>query len=345
MTSKAKTHLLAALDASSARGTDTRDAAQRRVAALREDVSDPPPSASPELNPPALLNGHTVTHTAPQRHDASPPGKAGVQDVPLMLIIDNPFNARRVYRDSDIEGLADSFQKYGQQSAARGFWRDGKCVLIYGHRRKRAALQLSWNHLKVDLVAAPGDDKELYLASREENAQRSAQTLFDDALVWHDLLDKGVYATQEELAASLKISQSLIAKTLSLRKLPMHIMKECIARDLTARSVLYALSQFHDDVGDEQETMKLIEETSSKGMSSRDLDARVRYLKERRRAGNAVLAKPRSDTYKFNYGNRDGVLKEFVTKGRVELKIEGLDEDARAALVSQLRQILPPHQA
>jgi ParB family chromosome partitioning protein len=342
MTSKAKTHLLAALDASSARGTDPRDAAQRRVAALREDVSDPP-SANLVSNPPVLPSVHTVVRAASQGHDANLLGQAGVQDVPLMLITDNPFNARRVYRDSDIEGLADSFQKYGQQSAARGFWRDGKCVLIYGHRRKRAALQLSWSHLKVDLVAAPSDDKELYLASREENAQRSAQTLFDDALVWHDLLDKGVYATQEELAASLKISQSLIAKTLSLRKLPMHIMKECIARDLTARSVLYALSQFHDDVGDEQETMKLIEEASSKGMSSRDVEARVRYLKERRRAGNAVLSKPRSDTYKFNYGNRAGVLKEFVTKGRVELKIEGLDEDARAALVSQLRQILPPH--
>lgn len=341
MTTKAKINLLAALDASSARGTDTRDAAQRRVAALREDVPDPPP-ANLVPNPPVLPTVQTVARAASQGQDASPLGQAGVQDIPLMLITDNPFNARRVYRDSDIEGLADSFQKYGQQSAARGFWRDGKCVLIYGHRRKRAALQLSWSHLKVDLVAAPSDDKELYLASREENAQRSAQTLFDDALVWHDLLDKGVYVTQEELAASLKISQSLIAKTLSLRKLPMHIMKECIARDLTARSVLYALSQFHDDVGDEQETMKLIEEASSKGMSSRDVEARVRYLKERRRAGNAVLSKPRSDTYKFNYGNRDGVLKEFVTKGRVELKIEGLDEDARAALVSQLRQILPP---
>jgi ParB family chromosome partitioning protein len=344
MTSKAKTHLLAALDASSARGTDTRDAAQRRVAALREDVSDSP-SANLVPSPPVLPAVHTVARAASQGHEANLLGQSGVQDVPLMLITDNPFNARRVYRDSDIEGLADSFQKYGQQSAARGFWRDGKCVLIYGHRRKRAALQLSWSHLKVDLVPAPSDDKELYLASREENAQRSAQTLFDDALVWHDLLDKGVYATQEELAASLKISQSLIAKTLSLRKLPMHIMKECIARDLTARSVLYALSQFHDDVGDEQATMKLIEEASSKGMSSRDVEARVRYLKERRRAGNAVLSKPRSDTYKFNYGNRDGVLKEFVTKGRVELKIEGLDDDARAALVSQLRQILPPHQA
>lgn len=344
MTSKAKTHLLAALDASSARGTDTRDAAQRRVAALREDVSDPR-SANLVPNPPVLPAVHTVARAESQGHEVNLLGQSGVQDVPLMLITDNPFNARRVYRDSDIEGLADSFQKYGQQSAARGFWRDGKCVLIYGHRRKRAALQLGWSHLKVDLVVAPSDDKELYLASREENAQRSAQTLFDDALVWHDLLDKGVYATQEELAGSLKISQSLIAKTLSLRKLPMHIMKECIARDLTARSVLYALSQFHDDVGDEQETMKLIEEASSKGMSSRDVEARVRYLKERRRAGNAVLSKPRSDTYKFNYGNRDGVLKEFVTKGRVELKIEGLDEDARAALVSQLRQILPPHQA
>lgn len=342
MTSKAKTHLLAALDASSARGTDTRDAAQRRVAALKEDVSDPP-SANLVPSPPVLPVVNTPARAASEAHDANLLGKSGVQDVPLMLITDNPFNARRVYRDSDIEGLADSFQKYGQQSAARGFWRDGKCVLIYGHRRKRAALQLSWNHLKVDLVDAPEDDKELYLASREENAQRSAQTLFDDALVWHDLLEKGVYATQEELADSLKISQSLIAKTLSLRKLPMHIMKECIAKDLTSRSVLYALSQFHDEVGDEPSTLKLIEEASSKGMSSRDVEARVRYLKERKRAGTDVLSKPRSETYKVAYGNKEGILKEFVTKGRVEFRIEGLDEDARAALITQLRQILPSH--
>lgn len=342
MTSKAKTHLLAALDASSARGIDTRDTAQRRVAALREEVYDP---SSTNLVPiPLVLPAlNTAARAASEGRDLNLIGKSGVQDVPLMLITDNPFNARRVYRDSDIEGLADSFQKYGQQSAARGFWSDGRCVLIYGHRRKRAALQLSWDHLKVDLVEAPADDKELYLASREENAQRSAQTLFDDALVWHDLLEKGVYGTQEELADSLKISQSLIAKTLSLRKLPMHIMKECIARDLTSRSVLYALSQFQDEVGDELSTLKLIEDASSKGMSSRDVEARVRYLKERKRAGTDVLSKPRSETYKVAYGNKEGILKEFVTKGRVEFRIEGLDEVARTALITQLRQIMPSH--
>ena len=340
MTSKKKTNLLAALDASSTRGADSRGAAERRAAALREDAPDSPPS-DPALHPQSMPIAESAVPPGKPDPVVTGPGQAGVQDVPLMSITDNPFNARRVYRDSDIEGLADSFQKYGQQSAARGFWRDGKCVLIYGHRRKRAALQLGWNYLKVDLVAEPEGDKALYLASREENAQRSAQTLFDDALVWHDLLDKGVYATQEELADSLKISQPVIAKTLSLRKLPMHIMKECIAKDLTSRAVLYALSQYHDDVGDEQDTMKLIEEASSKGMSSRDVEARVRYLKERRRAGNAVIPKPRSESYKFTYGNKDGILKEFVTKGRVELRIDGLDEETRTALVDQLRRILP----
>lgn len=342
MTSKNKVNLLAALDASSTRGADTRGAAERRVAALREEGAETS-VAHPVRDHMSTPAAKVAVTGAEQGDEANTARQQGVQDVPLMQIIDNPFNARRVYRDSDIENLADSFQKYGQQSAARGFWRDGKCVLIYGHRRKRAALQLSWSYLKVDLVAAPDDDKELYLASREENAQRSAQTLFDDALVWHDLLEKSVYATQDELAESLKISQSLIAKTLSLRKLPMHIMKECIARDLTSRSVLYPISQFHDDVCDEQATIKLIEEVSSKGMSSRDVEARVRYLKERTRAGNAAILKPRSDAYKFTYGNKDGVLKEFVTKGRVELKIEGLDDEARAALVSQLRKLLRPH--
>ncbi|SMP79672.1 ParB/RepB/Spo0J family partition protein [Noviherbaspirillum suwonense] len=340
MTSKKKTNLLAALDASSTRGADSRGAAERRAAALREDAPDSPPS-DPAPHPQSMPIAESAVPPGKPDPVVTGPAQAGVQDVPLMSITDNPFNARRVYRDSDIEGLADSFQKYGQQSAARGFWRDGKCVLIYGHRRKRAALQLGWNYLKVDLVAEPEGDKALYLASREENAQRSAQTLFDDALVWHDLLDKGVYATQEELADSLKISQPVIAKTLSLRKLPMHIMKECIAKDLTSRAVLYALSQYHDDVGDEQNTMKLIEEASSKGMSSRDVEARVRYLKERRRAGNAVIPKPRSESYKFTYGNKDGILKEFVTKGRVELRIDGLDEETRTALVDQLRRILP----
>lgn len=338
MSTKNKANFLAALDASSTRGVDAKDAAQRRAAALREDAPDVRLTAPSVAAAPA-----SAAPVAPSEQSrAVGTGQQGVQDVPLMQVVDNPYNARRVYRDSDIENLANSFQEYGQQSAARGFWRDGKCVLIYGHRRKRAAVQLSWSHLKVDIVPAPANDQELYLASREENAQRSAQTLFDDALVWHDLLDKGVYATQDELATALKISQPLIAKTLALRKLPMAIMKECIAKDLTARTVLYALSQYHDDVGDEQETLKLIGEASSKGMSSRDLEARVRYLKELRKGGAAAVQKPRSDTHKFTYGNKSGVLKEFVAKGRVELRIEGLDEEARASLVSRLRELLPP---
>lgn len=324
--SQAQAARFSALDSSRAKGVQavaSASPAEERAARLLSGEEAPAAAARPRL---------VATSEAPI-------GQAlGLQEVPLTLVHDNPFDARRVYRPTDVQRMADSLKTYGQQSPARGYWKDGKCMLFYGHQRKRAAIQLGWTYLKVDVVEPPASDQELYLVSRAENADRAEQTPLDDALVWHDLLEKGLYATQEELGRAVGVSQETVARTLAYAKLPINLMNECIDLGILNRTMLYALVQFHKESGNEETTSKLIKEIKDGGLSTREVEARTRQLKLEKEQGPVVVKKPRSDTHKISYGKSKGVLKEFVEKGRVELRMDGLDDSTRGKLIAQLKQ-------
>lgn len=331
MSSKAAARL-AALDASLAKGHD-KSAAERRAEALLAASS-----AGRQADSTAgAIEPTPITGAAP----AAPVRKLGVQDIPLEKVHDNPFDARRVRREADVLNLADSFKIHGQQTPARGYWKpDGTVGLFYGHVRKRAAIHLGWPSLKVDMVAPPQNDQELYLVSRSENVDRAEQTPLDDALAWLDLLEKRVYSTQDELAAAVGLQQSTIAKTLSFAKLPMQLMDECIKHGIVNTTMLYALVQYHKEAGSIDKTSDLIKQIKDGGLSTREVDALTKRLKlEREAGGPTVVRKPRSDIHKIVYAGARGELKEFAEKGRVVLTIDLNDDAARAQLMTQLKSL------
>lgn len=317
---------LAALEASMAKGQD-QSAAERRADALRS-VAATGAQARPEPD---------VAPVAP----VAAARALGIQPIPLALVHDNPFDARRVRRQADVLKIAESFKSHGQQTPARGYWReDGTVGLFFGHVRKRAAIHLGWPEFKVDIVPPPKNDQELYLVSRAENADRSDQTPLDDALAWLDLLEKGVYKTQEELATAVGVQQGTIAKTLSFAKLPMELMDECIRYGIVNPAMLYNLVQYHKEAASVDKTSDLIKQIKDGGLSTREVEAMTKRLRlERETGGPQVVRKPRSDTHRVTFAGVRGELKEFTEKGRVELKIDLKDDAARAQLMAQLKSL------
>jgi ParB family chromosome partitioning protein len=267
------------------------------------------------------------------------PRKLGRQKVALALIHDNPYDARRVRRPTDELKLAESMKKNGQESPARGYWReDGTCGLFFGHQRKRAAIHLGWPELEVDMVPPPASNEELYLVSRRENIERSVQTPLDDALAWSLLLEEGIYATQDDLAAAVGVAQGTVAKALSIAKLPTELMDECIKYDILNPTMLYSLLLFHKESGNIETTSDLIKEIKDGKVSTRDVEARTKRLRVEKEAGGPqVIRKPRSDIHKVVFAGARGELKEFAEKGRVELKIDLKDNEARAKLMTALK--------
>ena len=329
MNSKAAARL-AALDSSLAKGHDKSAAERRAEALLAASSAGRQAGSTADAKEPARATNETPP--APLR-------KLGVQDIPLEKVHDNPFDARRVRREADVLNLAESFKVHGQQSPARGYWKeDGTVGLFYGHVRKRAAIHLGWPSFKVNMVDPPASDKELYLVSRSENVDRADQTPLDDALAWWDLLDKRVYSTQEELAAAVGLQQGTIAKTLSFVKLPMELMDECIKYGIVNTTMLYALVQYHKEAASVDKTSDLIKQIKDGGLSTREVDALTKRLKlEREAGGPTIVRKPRSDIHKIVYAGARGELKEFAEKGRVVLTIDLKDDAARAQLMTQLK--------
>lgn len=322
---------LAALDSSVAHSTQvvSKSAAERRAEALLAATR-----TESNITEKATVATQPVVPEAPLK-------VLGTQDVPLAIIRDNPFDARRVRRPDDERILAESIKKYGQQIPARGYWaEDGTCVLFYGHQRKRAVIYLGERTLKVDMVAPPENNKELYLVSRRENVERSMQTPLDDAIAWQHLLDSKVYETQDELAHAMGVEQATVAKTLAYTKLQPEVMNECIKHGILNRTMLYLLVLFQKEAVSVEQTCDLIKEIKDGKLSTRDIEARIKRLRLEREAGGPVIKrKPRADSHKVIFAGVRGELKEFSEKGRVELVIDLKDDETRAQLMNKLKDL------
>lgn len=122
------------------------------------------------------------------KHDDSAPPTGRHQIVPIELIDQNPFNARRIYRLARVNELAASIGAHGQETPGTATPRNGRYILAAGHYRLRALKLLGSKHMEL-MVRDNLTDRDLYEISYRENAEREQQTSFDNALSWRQLLD------------------------------------------------------------------------------------------------------------------------------------------------------------
>lgn len=304
------------------------DASANNVLALaRLDVVASAASSVPEFVGARQLPGAPTTEPARLRMVAP------------HLLEDNPVNARQIYLDAALRRLASDLKLRGQLAPVRAFEREGRLVLVDGHRRVRAARMAGLGEVRVEVVAPPRAEVELYFDSLAANLHREPPTPLDDAIIWRELLDTGVFATQEALAEALRkhtgraITQEQVSRTLQLLHLPEAVRDACVGASLINQRYLYALLGYCTARG-EAAGLRLVLETVEQGLSARDVEARVRS------ATAPARTKPHATRYKVGFGEGRGELREFEQDGRIELRLNGLSEDARAALVEQLRALL-----
>lgn len=136
----------------------------------------------------------------------------------------NPFNARKIYTDARVDEMAASLKQFGQQSPGIATERDGKIVLIAGEYRLRGLKRAGIDWMLLELVG-PVLDTDLYHLSLVENERRNSQTTLDTVLVWQDLLEKGVFRNQAEIAEKLKMSEPQVSKLMGILRLPDDVLE------------------------------------------------------------------------------------------------------------------------
>lgn len=258
--------------------------------------------------------------------------KSSHQVVPLEMIDQNPFNARRVYRMARVHEIAASIGAHGQETPGTATIRDGRYILAAGHYRLRALKHLGAKTMEL-MIREDLTDKQLYEVSYRENAEREDQSSLDNAIAWRGLLDDGVYGSEVEIADATGQSKANVNKTLAALRLTTDV-REVINDDPGAfkLSVLYELA-LYEPVGGVDKT-KALAKLVADGMIGR------KEIQEARAKEQNPIQRKRKETsrqYKMLLGGEAiGSLKEWDS-GKVAFEVQLTDPASRAALVEELK--------
>lgn len=149
------------------------------------------------------------------------------------LVVTNPDQPRKIFREEDLASLAASLAKHGlKQPIGVQQQANGEYLLVWGERRWRAARALGWPTITAVLTA--GDPLEVALV---ENVQRVDLSPFEQSDALQGLKERHGY-TDEALAGIVGKDRSMISKLLRLQSLPELIRKEYAEHEPTLRFLL-----------------------------------------------------------------------------------------------------------
>lgn len=153
-----------------------------------------------------------------------------IENVPLELIDDNPFQSRSVYHQKDVNDLAKSIETHGLLQIPPGRHQDGRVELGFGHLRRRAFVKLAkkdpkkWGTMPIDIKELT--DEQMAIFSLEENIKRSDITPIEVARAVEKYLVTFTDTTEQELAERLNMTQPNISNMRRVLRLPAKILEK-----------------------------------------------------------------------------------------------------------------------
>ncbi|MBN8938232.1 MAG: ParB/RepB/Spo0J family partition protein [Rhizobiales bacterium] len=165
--------------------------------------------------------------------------------VPIEFIRANPRNPRRMFKDEELQELADSIRERGiiQPIVVRSVAGTVDAYeIVAGERRWRASQLAGLHEVPIHLVEV-GDREALELAIIE-NVQRADLNPLEEALGYNELIEQFGYS-QTDMAKVIGKSRSHVANTLRLLKLSDRVQNYLRDGQLTAGHARALLA--HDD--------------------------------------------------------------------------------------------------
>ncbi|HEV2391418.1 MAG TPA: ParB/RepB/Spo0J family partition protein [Verrucomicrobiae bacterium] len=154
-------------------------------------------------------------HPPPEVLPATP-GPDHVQRVALERIVPCPFQPRKDFAPEALRELADSIREQGIVQPLIVRERNGHLELIAGERRWRAAQLLAL--ADVPVIVRQADDRAVLELALIENLQRENLNPLEEAQGYAQLIEQ-FQLTQEEVAAKVGKSRTVVANSLRLLKL------------------------------------------------------------------------------------------------------------------------------
>jgi ParB family chromosome partitioning protein len=262
--------------------------------------------------------------------------------IPLNQLQRSENNARYFYSTEELDEMAKSLRDKGQEIPAWGYVRNDKVILVDGQKRLQAATIAGFGALDVLIGNEPTNDGDEYEKSRRINLERSTQTSLDDAVRWQSFIAKGTYKNQEELSQRLQVSKATVSKTLSINNIPLRLLRMMSDHQQTrSLSIAYEISTLFtsDKFKNDPDTAQLaaqdvIEDVIKKELSRNQVGAIIANKLEGIRSRERAVSSP------VTYGESEGVLKVFPSRGQIDLSFRGLEPEKVHQLKVLIEQML-----
>lgn len=211
----------------------------------------------------ALISTETVQTT----------GSQSIGEIEISLIEANPNQPRREFDETALNELADSIRELGviQPITLRKTEGD-KYQIIAGERRYRASQIAGKSTIPAYILKA--DDEDTMEMALIENIQREDLNALEIALAYQQLIEQH-NLSQEQLSKRVGKGRATIANFLRLLRLPATIQMALKEKRIDmghARAIL--------SLDNPAEQIKLFHEIETNGYSVREVEEKVRSIKE-----------------------------------------------------------------
>jgi ParB family transcriptional regulator, chromosome partitioning protein len=228
----------------------------------------------------------------------------------------NPKQPRKIFKDKDLEELANSIRENGiiqpiiVAQAEKGF------ELIAGERRLRAAKIAGLE--KVPAVIKRGTERDKMVMSIIENVQRSDLNCVEEALAYHQLMNE-YNLTQEEVAKRLGKERSTIANFLRVLKLPRQVIDHLQREELS-----FGHAKVLASGKDRERVLRVAQMAVDEELSVRELEKRLKAKVSPARERPNEFFDSKLDQFKQKLEHKTGYHFEIKSKsngaGQIMLK-------------------------
>lgn len=266
----------------------------------------------------ALISGADIDNDSDDR--------TYVIDVAIDKISGNPDQPRKTFDPHSLKELSESIKEKGIIQPILVEKSGGSYIIIAGERRYRASKLAGLTEIPV-IVKDFSENEKLEIALIE-NIQREDLNPVEEAIAYHDLMDRG-NINQEEVAAKVGKNRSTVANSLRLLKLPENIQTTLAKGAISAGHARAILS-----LDTEEQMEDLHKRIITYGLSVREAEAFAsgRPKTSGRSAKKGKAAKPtdpqlKSIEEKFIdiFGTKVNISGS-LEKGKIEISYYSMDD-------------------
>lgn len=233
----------------------------------------------------AVLSGRKPQKKADVHIAAAKDAREKLEEISVDNLDVNPRQARRIFNDEGLKGLADSIKQSGiLQPLVATKKGPGQYILIAGERRLRAARLAGLKKVPVRLIDNP-DEQNLAILGLVENLQREDLDPLEEAEAYKMLSDQFDF-TQERIGQAVSKSRPYVANTLRLLDLPEKVLDMIRDGAITAGHAR-AVLRIEGDAQREAFARKI----AADGLSVREAENLAVAMTKKKAAKNSALKK------------------------------------------------------